>query len=133
MIPQGAVIDELEVEPTIEPSHTYYIDFANKRMSGMTDGLSAIKQAVFKILQTERYRYFIYSFDYGSELDLWNESSHLYVRSELKRRVTEALLADDRIADVTDFELTVEGDKAAVSFTVVTDEGSFKEEVMARV
>ncbi|WP_341279353.1 DUF2634 domain-containing protein [Paenibacillus sp. FSL H8-0537] len=133
MIPQGASIDELETETAIEPSRTYYIDFANKRMSGMTDGLSAIKQAVFKILQTERYGYFIYSFDYGSELDLLNESSHLYVRSELKRRVTEALLADDRIADVTDFELTVEGDKAAVSFTVVTDEGSFKEEVMARV
>ncbi|ANY67586.1 hypothetical protein BBD42_14715 [Paenibacillus sp. BIHB 4019] len=133
MIPQGAIIDELQTEAAIEPSRTYYIDFANKRMSGMTDGLSAIKQAVFKILQTERYRYFIYSFDYGSELDLLNESSHLYVRSELKRRVTEALLADDRIADVTDFELTVEGDKAAVSFTVVTDEGSFKEEVMARV
>ncbi|KQN96246.1 DUF2634 domain-containing protein [Paenibacillus sp. Leaf72] len=133
MIPQGASIDELQTEAAIEPSRTYYIDFANKRMSGMTDGLSAIKQAVFKILQTERYRYFIYSFDYGSELDLLNESSHLYVRSELKRRVTEALLADDRIADVTDFELTVEGDKAAVSFTVVTDEGSFKEEVMARV
>ncbi|WP_338552888.1 DUF2634 domain-containing protein [Paenibacillus sp. KS-LC4] len=133
MIPQGAVIGELETETAIEPSRTYYIDFANKRMSGMTDGLSAIKQAVFKILQTERYRFFIYSFDYGSELDLLNESSHLYVRSELKRRVTEALLADDRIAEVTDFELTVEGDKAAVSFTVVTDEGSFKEEVMARV
>lgn len=133
MIPQGASIYELETETAIEPSRTYYIDFANKRMSGMTDGLSAIKQAVFKILQTERYRYFIYSFDYGSELDLLNESSHLYVRSELKRRVTEALLADDRIAEVTDFELTVEGDKAAVSFTVVTDEGSFKEEVMARV
>ncbi|SFE96082.1 Protein of unknown function [Paenibacillus algorifonticola] len=133
MIPQGAIIGGLETETAIEPSRTYYIDFANKRLSGMTDGLSAIKQAVFKILQTERYRYFIYSFDYGSELDLLNESSHLYIRSELKRRITEALLADDRIADVTDFELTVEGDKAAVSFTVITDEGSFKEEVMARV
>lgn len=71
---------------------------------GYTDGLDAMKQAIFKILQTERYQYIMYSWNYGIEtLDLYGEPIS-YVCPELERRITEALLWDERIESVDNFE-----------------------------
>src|SRR5690606_42159936 len=68
--PEGPNIpSEIEVEEEQQPSLTYAIDFEKGRIRGMIDELEAVKQAVFLILQTERYRYLIYSDDYGSELE----------------------------------------------------------------
>ena len=127
--PEGAIIPaELEVEEEQQPSLTYGIDFEKGRIVGMIDGLEAVKQAVFLILQTERYRYLIYSDDYGSELEGLIGRDPLFVRSELKRRIREALLQDDRIEDVTNFDIQINGDSALVRFTVVTIFGDFEAE-----
>lgn len=90
---------------------------------GKIDELEAIKQAVFKILQTERYEKFIYSFDYGYESVSLIGSHVALAKSELKRCIREALLQDDRITDVVDFEVTINGDSALVSFTVESNYG----------
>jgi len=127
--PEGAIIPaEIEVEEEQQPSLTYGIDFEKGRIVGMIDGLEAVKQAVFLILQTERYRYLIYSADYGSELEGLIGRDPLFVRSELKRRIREALLQDDRIEDVTNFDIQINGDSALVRFTVVTIFGDFEAE-----
>src|SRR5690606_29056146 len=101
---------ELEVEEEQQPSLTYGIDFEKGRIIGMIDGLEAVKQAVFLILRTERYRYLIYSTDYGSELEGLIGRDSLFVQSELKRRIREALMQDDRIEDVTNFNIHFNGD-----------------------
>ena len=128
-IPEGAIIPaELDVEEEQQPSLTYGIDFERGRIRGMIDELEAVKQAVFLILQTERYRYLIYSDDYGSELEGLIGRDPLFVRSELKRRIREALLQDDRIEDVTNFDIQINGDSALVRFTVVSVFGDFEAE-----
>ena len=67
------------------------------------DGLEAVKQSIFKIIMTERYQYIMYSWNYGIELvDLFGEPIS-YVCPELKRRISEALLWDDRIKGVDNF------------------------------
>lgn len=87
-------------EPT---SKTYRMNLGGDTIAGTADGKEAMKQAIFKILSTERYEYIIYSDRYGAELsDLFGESID-YVKSEIKRRITEALLADSRIKDAHDF------------------------------
>lgn len=63
MIPLTAVIQEGEKIP----SYTYKLD--DTRVRGYVDGSEAVKQAVYKILMTERYKYIIYGFNYGVELD----------------------------------------------------------------
>src|SRR5690606_27931875 len=68
MIPTGGTIADAATAEVRQPSRTYKLEFARGRVAGMTDGLDAIKQAVYKILQTDRFRYEIYSFDYGHEL-----------------------------------------------------------------
>lgn len=86
-----------------QPDMTYRMQMEAGDVLGRTDGLEAVKQAVYKIIMTERYQYLMYSWNYGIELlDLIGEPV-TYVCPELKRRITEALLCDDRIESVDHF------------------------------
>lgn len=127
--------EETEDEPTSdfeiieEPSLTYAMHINDEKQEdsifiGKIDETEAIKQAVLKILNTERYEYEIYSWDYGIEIqDLIGEDI-IYVMSELKERITDALTADDRIDSVEDFKVEhIEKRTLRVTFTVVTAQG----------
>src|SRR5690606_23686550 len=119
--PTGTIIPaDLEIVEEQQPSLTFGIDFDRGRVVGMVDGLESVKQAVFLILQTERYRHLIYTPDYGAELEGLIGRDPLFVQSELKRRIREALLQDDRIEDVTNFSIQFNGDNALVRFTVMS-------------
>ena len=124
MIPKSFISD-IDLEEEIEPNKTYRIDFKDNSIEGFVDGKDAIKQAIYKILETERYTYPIYSWDYGIELsDLYGEDMR-YVCAELEDRIKEALTQDDRIADVTDFKFdTNEKGIVKVKFTVESTEGN---------
>jgi phage baseplate assembly protein W len=112
---------------------TYKIDFGKERIMGYADGIEAVKQAVEKILLTERFQYLIYDSDYGVELESLIGQPQGYVKADIKRRVTEALLQDDRIKDVTDFDIQFEGDIVNVSFTVISVYGNLSEDVSINV
>lgn len=88
------------------PSKTYRMNIEEETVSGIiTDDLEAVRQAVYKILNTERYKHVIYSSDYGVELaDLFGKPMP-YVIPEIPRRIEEALLVDDRITKVDSFNL----------------------------
>lgn len=131
MIPIGGSIqDAAEMQQT---SRTYGIDFAAGKATGITDGLEAVRQAVYKILRTDRFAHLIYDANYGSEISSLQGRSQGYVRSEIERRIREALLQDDRISEVADMQINITGDEALVTFTVVSTYGDFKEEVTASV
>ena len=55
-----------------------------ERVTGKVDGIKALEQAIYKILNTERYEYPIYTFAYGVELKKLIGREQPYVRSELK-------------------------------------------------
>ncbi|MFD1179199.1 DUF2634 domain-containing protein [Paenibacillus puldeungensis] len=131
MIPIGG--DLLEAENEEETSRTYGIDFAGGKATGITDGLEAVRQAVYKILQTDRFAHLIYDANYGSEITGLQGRSEGYVRSEIDRRIREALLQDDRISSIEDMQITINGDEAVATFTVVSDYGDFTKEVNAVV
>ncbi|MDR9857820.1 DUF2634 domain-containing protein [Paenibacillus sp. VCA1] len=134
MIPETDenLLDEsLDVQPL--PSLTWQLDFDKKRIVGKIDGLDAIKQAVFKVFQTDRFWHDIYSFDYGHELTLLLGSSPEFVRSEATRMIQEALMPDDRIQSVQNVEAEILGDQITLRFGVVTVYGSFEQEVSRNV
>lgn len=133
MIPKGGELPNAQIEEVQQPSRTYRLDFEKGRIAGMVDGLEAVKQAVFKILQTERFRHLVYSADYGMEWGGLIGANPALIRSELRRRITEALLHDDRIEDLTDFGIVIKGDSATVRFTVVSQFGDFAQEVRVSV
>lgn len=107
MIPTAAAGLLQDFTITEQPTQTYRMNPESRLLRGHVDGLEAMEQAVYKILSTERYRYLMYSWNYGIELsDLFGEPVS-FVCPELERRIREALLWDDRIEEVTDFTFDV--------------------------
>lgn len=129
MIPSNNSILTTDLEVTTQPSlsHKMYID--GKYINGTCKDLEEVKQTIYKILNTERYQYVIYSFDYGVEFtDLVGEPIS-YVCSEIERRITEALMQDDRIESVSDFEFdTSNRSEVVCTFVVHTIFGDVAEE-----
>ncbi|MBB6670287.1 DUF2634 domain-containing protein [Cohnella nanjingensis] len=129
MIPSGGIELDMPVEEVQQPSRTYRLDLESNRIVGKVDGLEALRQFVFKTLSTERFEHLIYSNDYGMEGSQLLGTSPLLFRSEIPRRIREALIVDDRVQTVERFETTVDGDSALVRFVVVSVYGAFQEEV----
>ena len=134
MIPEikSSLIDEERVERQ-QPSLTWKLDLEKGKITGKTDGLEAVKQAVLKSLQTDRFWYEIYTWDYGHELTSLIGSSPVFVESEAKRIIEEALMIDDRINGIENFTISVNGDQLTINFTVTTIYGSFEYEVRNNV
>lgn len=111
---------------------TYKLDFKRKRIIGIIDELEAVKQSIYKILNTERQSKLIYNQDYGVELQRFIGQDEDFVKSDLQRTITEALLADDRILEVKDFTLNpLESNLITINFSVISVFGdiSLKSEV----
>lgn len=121
MIPSTVGFLQQDFEIKEQATHTYKMDFQRKTVRGYVDGKEAMKQAIYKILLTERYQYIIYSWNYGIEtVDLFGEPLS-YVVPELERRIKEALLQDTRITAVTDFNFEYPAKRSVhVSFVVHT-------------
>ena len=121
MIPSTTAFLEQDFEITEQPTHTYKMNLESNLIRGYTDGQEAMKQAIYKILNTERYQYVMYSWNYGIELlDLYGEPVS-YVCPELERRITEALTWDDRIQSVDKFEFNIsKKGEILVTFTAHT-------------
>ena len=81
---------------------------------GFVDSLKAMEQAIYKIIRTERYKYIIYSWDYGIELEDLFGMPVEYCVVELERRISEALLQDNRITAVNGFEFDTESERGTI-------------------
>ena len=116
-----------------EPSKTFKLNMERNKVDGICDDVEALKQTIFLILNTERYEHLIYSRNYGVELnDLIGEPIS-YVIPELERRITEALIQDDRIENVDNFEFQNIKGKVQCRFSVHTKYGNIKAEKVVSV
>lgn len=128
MIPKTEPVMWFNKSETERKEKTYAINWRSGRLGGIIDGVEAIKQTVYCILNTERYAYLIYSWNYGAELDEMPGKRIEYIYSELKRRITEALIQDDRIVHVDTFTFERKRGTVTVQFTVHTKNGNFGSE-----
>lgn len=129
MIPSTVGFLDQDFEIKEQPSKTYKMNLGGNSIRGVIDGQESVKQAIYKILNTERYQYIIYSWNYGIELmDLYGEPV-TYVCPELERRITEALTWDTRITCVDNFEhdLSIKG-KVHTTFIAHTIYGDVQAE-----
>lgn len=118
------------VEYADRPTNTFIIDWSSKQIAGTDAGLAAMRQAVEIILKNERFRWQIYSSNFGAELDDLVGESFDYIKSEIPRRIEDAFSVDNRITSVDNyvFERTANGDMI-VTFDVQTVYGIIPEEV----
>lgn len=89
------------------------------------EGPDALRIWIMKTLLTARYRFPIYSFAYGCEMEdfIGYDIPRAVLEAEIPRVITEALIHDDRINDVRDFSIERESDYLIVEFTVITFDG----------
>ena len=113
-----------------QPAKTGIIDRNTMQVAYMDDGLEAVRQAVEIALDVERFRWTIYSANFGSELDELVGQDEALITAEIPRLVEGALSQDDRVVQVEDYVFTRTGpDSMHVSFTVRTVYGDLIEEM----
>ncbi|MDY3922757.1 MAG: DUF2634 domain-containing protein [Ezakiella sp.] len=119
--------DKIEIEK-VKPSKTYRMDIVRERIIGHCDGIEALKQAIYKELNTEKGEYVIYG-DYGlKKKDLFGKEKR-WAYMILTDRIRECLIDDDRINDVHSF-LYIDDmsrkDNLCLSFVVDSIYGEFE-------
>jgi phage terminase large subunit-like protein len=113
-----------------EDTKTFAINTKTNNISGFVDGLDALIQSVYLMLNIEADQYIIYPYTYGvNTLDLIGKPVY-YVEAVLPDRIKETLLSDDRITDVSDFEFTADKSKLHVKFIVTSIYGTFDQETV---
>lgn len=116
------LLDNIE-ETTEQTSKTYNLNIEKNTISGFCDGIEAMKQTIYCILNTERFEHLIYSWNYGIELKHLIGENTTYVIPELERVIAEALLQDTRITEVNNFEFEINKNTVIAKFNVITNVG----------
>lgn len=115
--------DDEDVEETVI-YRTYRMDFENKRIIGMVDGMDAAAQAIFKALQTRRFAHLIYDDQYGC--DVFNKIGNLnltpaYLDTDIPVMIEDAFLNEEMILGISDIEYEIlDGDSVNISFAIST-------------
>lgn len=100
-IEDDEVLEELQDE--LETPKEFGIDFTTGQLTGeIVEGIEAIKVWCYLALRVARYRFFICSWDYGSEIEnLYGKGySTEHIENEAARMIEECLLENDYIEAV---------------------------------
>lgn len=121
-----------EVKTVELPSKTYKMN--SERISGFVDGLEAVKQAAYHILEVERYSCLIYDDNYGVELEQYIGQDLEFIEVTIEDTLKEALTQDLRIIDVklTNIE-KINLDSLLVDFDIICVYGNIQMEVNINV
>ncbi|MCL2547898.1 MAG: DUF2634 domain-containing protein [Symbiobacteriaceae bacterium] len=129
LLPAMGDLAPLTTVPERMPSLTYRLDLERKRIVGMVDDQEAVLQSIGKALITEQNAHTIYgNSGYGIAIDDLKGLDRFIVEAELRRRIGECLLSDDRILKVYDFLFHGGLDDLSIYFTVDTIYGAVRQE-----
>jgi hypothetical protein len=123
---RGSDVYNAITENKDETVKEYGIDFDTGQLTGsVVFGFEAIKVWAWLALNTERYQYPIYPWDYGSEYyELIGQKYSAAYTTSLTRQMTEdCLKVNPHIKGINDFTCQKDGDKLLISFSLVTDMG----------
>lgn len=123
------ILDEIEVykSPEIKVPREYEIDYETGQMTGkIVEGLEAIKVWIWLVLKIPRYRYLLFSWDYGNEYEalIGKSYSEEYLQAEAKRMTEDCLLMNEYITSIENFSASFIGETLNLSFTVNTKYGA---------
>ena len=107
----------------------YGIDFQTGQLTGkIVEGLEAIKVWIWLCLHTERFRHAIYSADYGTSFEQYigHVLSDEYINTDCESEITDALLINEYIESIEEFEAVRNSDSLNIKFRVVTKFGSIE-------
>lgn len=123
---QTQIADRAQTASVIEIPKEYGIDFTTGQLTGqIVEGIEAIKVWIWNCLHTQRFRYPIYSWNYGADLEQYIGQSvtEEFLNADCEDEIREALLINPNITDIDDFEVTFDNGSLSISFTAVTKFG----------
>ncbi|MBD5153105.1 MAG: DUF2634 domain-containing protein [Oscillibacter sp.] len=120
MLPQSNIDLSRGIVFQDQPSLTWIADPVTNRLRGRGDNWVAVRQAVEVIVNVERFKWQIYTPNFGTDYDGLLGTEPGYAASELRRRLEDAFLPDNRILGIKDYAYTFEDVSLTVTFTVDT-------------
>lgn len=126
-------LTELPLYKEVAWDFTNNIPIVEKGEYKIVEGAEAVKTWVFKAMKTERFRYRIYSWDFGNELDslIGQSFSPNLTKAECVRYVEEALLINPYITGISEVEVEFYEGRLDISMKLETIYGT--EEVSVNV
>ena len=119
-------INDLEDDGEDYVIRDFEVDWENMTLTGnIVEGLDAIVQWANNALRTKRFKWAIFSSDFGEEYtDLIGHTfSQEYLENECNRLVSECLEEHPYVQGIDNLVVSVEGDHLYISFTLITDLG----------
>lgn len=101
----------------------YEIDLETGQLTGKkVKGREAVRMWIWLCLNTERFRYPIYSWNYGTELEQYISQTltQEFLETDCRASVEEALLVNPFINVIRDFEVAIEENKLTINFIADT-------------
>ena len=127
MFPFDLEDEDIEVEEKEEEIYKEYeIDWETGQLTGrIVEGLEAVKVWIYLALNTDRYVFEQFTWDYGHELGtlIGTFNNQEYLQMEVKRMVEECLFINEHITGVSNLQCEINEEKITISFTAVTDYG----------
>ena len=126
LLPSFVVQEAATRTDTREIPKEYGIDFRTGQLTGeIVEKKEAIKVWIWNCLQTERYRFAIYSWDYGAGIEQYigKVLTQEYIQTDCESEIREAMLINPWISDITDFTAARHGSELSISFTAITPFG----------
>ena len=105
----------------------YGIDLKTGQLTGESvEGIDAIKVWIWNCLHTQRFRYPLYSWDYGADLEQYigQTVTEEFLNADCEDEIREALQVNPYITGIEDFQATFENGHLSLSFTAVTKFGN---------
>ncbi len=123
MLPKSNDVNIYKVYDS-KATKTYFLDFKNKRICGYVNDKKAMEQSIMKVLDTKRYAFEIYDWNYGSQLNELIGKNSVIVEMLAEKYINDALLADSRIEKIKNFEMEKDMNEVSIKFDAITNIGT---------
>lgn len=120
MLPQSNIDLSRGIVFQDQPSLTWIADPVTNRLRGRGENWEAVRQAVEVIVNVERFKWQIYTPNFGTDYDGLLGTEPGYAASELRRRLEDAFLPDNRILGIKDYAYSFKDVNLTVTFTALT-------------
>lgn len=120
-------IAQVTPEVTASSIREYELDFKTGRLTGrIVEGVDALCVWAYLALKAKRYRWVIYSWQYGEEYTnlIGHSFDEDYLYSEVKRYIEECLFINEHITGIEDLTVNQVNEMLYIRFRMITDVGS---------
>lgn len=125
----STIQDQTATSAVVEIPREYEVDFETGQLTGrIVEGVDAIKVWIWCCLHTQRFRYPIYSWDYGADMEQYvgQGLTAEYMETELRDEIEDALKVNSYITGIEDYSCTHTGSTIDAQFSVVTTFGNIQ-------